>query len=543
MLTEVAKHLVLSLIDRVESKIVGATASVEITRHELDALRILSGSGETGSPAAADVPTLPLQQASKPHAPQINWADYKFDPVSDYRMCIDFGTAFSKVVLVGEKDDIRPLPIGRLAGSVAGSPFVLPSSVLVSGGRLYFGPQAEEKSRSEVVEHRRIDGLKQYLSKGEVTRIDDQKLAAEFADGCDWLTEGAVLRMYCGYLTALAEAACNNLHDGLHGRMIPRRFARPAWDQERSQNAKAFMVEVLETGCIIADQFKGKWKDGLPLDDVRALLNELATRTDGCVPPKVVLEDVLEATAAANAVTGGLEDIQGRRLLAVVDTGAGTTDFGVFVVRQAVDGSTGIAEIVACQQVLRQAGDTLDEALAQMLLEKISAAEGSDTYRREKVTIENRRRALKEELFGRGALVYRSTNDVDISIELEMFLACDAVKSFGEHLRKKFQASLAGISAETVAARGGQVQVIFTGGGATLPMVTSLIEPGLPLHPCRRVDVDQDWLSQIDDDLPVIFPQLSVAIGGAFPELPEQSPDLTDYAAPKNKNWTLSKFN
>lgn len=548
MQKDAAKPLILSLIDRLESKFDGSTATVEVTVYELAALRALADAEHSQgiarkAPRRADHALVEAQNAPIKNT-LIDWSKYEIEPINTHRMCIDFGTAFSKVALVGSGDEIQALAIGKLAGSI-NAPLTVPSSVLIHKGRLFFGHQAVEKSATSGVLHRRIDGLKQYLSKGDVSKIDEQVLAPEYSDGEEIITEGVVLRMYCAYLTALAEAQVNYSTEGtatpLIGRQVPRRFARPAWDAKKGDAAKTFMEQVLFEGCIIADHFKDRWQDGLEINEVLQFLSALKSQRVTTTKTKLIQDDVLEATAAANAAASGFGDFEGRRLVVVVDTGAGTTDFGAFQVFTH-DDAIRIVEITNCRQILRQAGDTLDEAIASMLLQKIGHNPGSDSEKFEKVAINNQRRDLKEALFVNNIVEYNTTDDVLVTLSLDQVLETQPVVTFTKSLKEKFDSCLRGLDPDTVKARGGSVSVVLTGGGANLPMVRALLDPNGAVHRCKQLSVDQDWLSSIDPELPRLFPQLAVAIGGAFPTLPVPIDDVSALAATEAKKWTLNRF-
>jgi molecular chaperone HscA len=520
---EVAAALIDSLLTRLGSRPLEGPINIDITPQEYEALRL------TLRPTDAPYPgTRSSQQSSKP---AINWDSYRVVPSKTHRLCIDFGTAFSKVCVIGNDDRyVKPLRIGELAKH--DNPLLVPSSVLVHEGRLYFGPDAIRRSQAQQISHRRIDALKQYLSKEEVTDIDTRPLEAEFADAPNWLTKGAVLRLYCSYLTGLAEAAASHLSLGFSAAQLPRRFARPAWDEQRGAAAEQFMRRMLADCRVVADLLKGRWTDGIELEHARAVLDAVRERPEDSYEPSVVLGSVLEATAAANAVTGGFEEFEGRSLLAVVDVGAGTTDFGVFALRRGKDDEMRVWELARGSQVLRQAGDTLDDVLASMIQAKVGAKPGSDIERRSKAKIHNERRFLKEQLFAVGEAVHRTDEDEEVRITLQEFIGEPQVKRFSEELGRKFQESLSAVNADNVRESAGRVvNVVLTGGGANLPMVRSLLEPTSGRPPCKEFRVDETDLLAIDRELPAVFPQMAVALGGAMEFVPEQRASLDDLGA------------
>jgi molecular chaperone DnaK (HSP70) len=537
---EISKALLESLLTRLEARTTTEAVTIEISRQEIGALRhLLFGDEKPVESGGTSVSA--VKPREKLAEPKIDWQAYNVAPTPGHRLCIDFGTAFSKACLIGEGDAfVKPLPIGERGGF--DRPLMVPSSVLVHQGRIYFGQQAIARSRSHAIRHRRIDALKQFLSKGEITNVDEQRLDSAYADGETWLTKGAVLRLYCAYLSALAEASAKDL--GFEPARLARRFARPAWDKDRGASAERFMQRMLADSRIIADQLRGQWTKGVDVELARALLQAVAKRPEKTYHPDLVLDSVLEATAAANAVSGGFRDLSGRRLLAVVDVGAGTTDFGLFVLRSDPDSETMLVwELTPGSRVLRQAGDTLDEVLASMLREQISAPKGTDIEGRALAKLQNERRFLKEELFATGSASHRTDEDQEVSVSLAAFNAHPDVQRFSENLQKRFDECLSAVDEEAVSASGNNVLVVLTGGGAALPMVRDLLRPKAGHHRCKEITVDLAGLLAIDPRLPDVFPQLAVAFGGAMETLPEQRESFGNLGAGGRqriywKSWT-----
>lgn len=105
----VAEALLGSLLTRLDARPKDGPLTMEITPQEADALRALLG---IEPPPAAVASKLP----DPPSKPTFDWAEYAATPIKTHRLCIDFGTAFSKVALVGNYNrDIKPLNIGKYA--------------------------------------------------------------------------------------------------------------------------------------------------------------------------------------------------------------------------------------------------------------------------------------------------------------------------------------------------------------------------------------------------------------------------------------------
>src|SRR5262245_39954787 len=104
----VAVALLDSLLTRLEARPRHASLTVEITPQEVEALRALVRSEKSNSGA----PTGQRDDVPDADKPSIDWSKYAAKPVKSHRLCIDFGTAFSKVCLVGAHDrEIKPLKV------------------------------------------------------------------------------------------------------------------------------------------------------------------------------------------------------------------------------------------------------------------------------------------------------------------------------------------------------------------------------------------------------------------------------------------------
>lgn len=225
---------------------------------------------------------------------------------------------------------------------------------------------------------------------------------------------------------------------------------------------------------------------------------------------------MLEATAVAAAAIKAV----GRRVVAVVDVGGGTSDFGAFMTGQ--PNNAVISEIPDSSEVLRKAGGHLDMLLRRYVQNKLFYVEGDAAALGVERELKRRQRAYKEELFRKGSVLIRVGDDA-LEIEVEEFLSSDGVKAFAVDLRKKF---LKSIEAAVNCAKSNStetsrvtVEILLSGGGYDLPMVRGLAND-IPIYwPFKVINPDFHYWAAGDFGIPAR--QLVVAVGGAMQQLPK----------------------
>ena len=176
----------------------------------------------------------------------------------------------------------------------------------------------------------------------------------------------------------------------------------------------------------------------------------------------LILEPVLEATAAASSALR--RQVSGRRLYVVVDVGAGTTDFGAFLVVETVDGDVKISPIKGTNMALKQAGDSLDMLLLSVIEKKESIPHQGPENRMLTWKLKRAMRQNKEILFDSGQLTYELTDDRGSSIRLDEFLDDDGVRKFSRSLQDKFGECLKLIDTSYLSVCDNKVAVVLTGG-------------------------------------------------------------------------------
>lgn len=535
---ERAKLLVESLFDRIERdeasgkwKLGGA-----ISVHEREALRIVlaylgSDLPAEGADAKRQAMTSPTPAGSSP-IPQIAVDTRANDlQAAEHReviMCIDFGTAMSKAFAIHAADDqIIDLALGKRAG-YSEAIYPVPSSLFISGaGRIYLGHEAISQSQIDPTPGReRFDSPKQELSQGAMHDLASAPVSPSVNPTNVSLSKEELITLYLAYLTDLACCELTERHK--LSRYIGRRFARPCWKQDRVDWAETLLKRMLARAQIVADTFSQQWLGGLDIRAVRSVFDQIR---DAKSPSFLVDEGVAEPVAAASGVV--MRGTGMRRGFLVVDVGAGTTDFGLFVM---VDNSrsdgTKVFQVRDSINGVRQAGDTIDSMLRAALLTRHPVDLQSAYGQRISGELNLRVRGFKETLFRSGKLQYSLADDASGELTLEDFLARPEVGRFQTALQESLQRTLDNIDAswiENLFAKQGLL-VVLTGGGARLPMVRNLAEGVIESRGFKiartPASLIPDWIRQDHPEFEPEYPQLAVALGGASPELPALGPEF-----------------
>lgn len=549
---KIARLMLENLVDRVERNpetgrryIGGAISDREF---EAIAFALAMIDDDTTSVIPTDHVSLAGQSIAKPEGVvvkpkevNLNLASLERDRPDDkyVKLCLDFGTAMSKAFATRDLDDeLLPLSIGERAKEPS-MEFPVSSTLYIGrNAKIYFGCEAISKSMSEQSPGRlRYDSLKQDLSRGDFDDYFDDFIDRPIEKEINPhpsidFTRGELITLYLSFLTDLA---CSELASQNISRYVLRRFAMPFWSKERAQWAEPRIKEMLAKAQIFADSFSGEWAGGLDVALVREKLDEVGRLEK--LPEYLIDQGVHEAVAAASS---GLQRGSGkRRLYMVVDAGAGTTDYGLFVVvtPRSGDDQPKIVEVLNTAMVLRQGGDTIDTILIKCILEQGSIRYGEAEYKYVISDLRSRARTLKENIFREGSISYILPTDDIVSIKRDDFLKDERVVKFADNLKKTFQRSLENADPSWIGGLSGQgLTVVLTGGSSKLPMVRELGDKPVKVrgHGLRCIPAPSvpSWLIERYPDLEDEYPQLAVSIGGAAEELPDQRGRYSELGVP-----------
>ena len=444
-------------------------------------------------------------------------------------LCLDFGTAMSKAFAAALPNGYMDLALGAEVGRAG---YTIPSTVFISDdGKAYFGFEALERSNELGDSGReRLDSIKTWVSQRQDGDLDGEACLLKFSHNPTKtkLTQGDLIRLYLAYLT---DTACNALiaHE-IEGqklqRYVKRRYARPCWPNEQQTRwADLLMRNLLAEAQVLADTFSRQWAGGIDVFKLKAAIEQVKKLKNK--PAYLVDLGVPEPVAVAAGAIGHTDNL--RDAFMVVDVGAGTTDFGLFVHIQGKDhGEAKLFQIPGSIHGLMQAGDKLDTLLRSFITKKEAVDSKDASGQLIEADLRRKIRALKETLFNTGQVKYVLADGTVGEVSKIDFLADPLVKSFAKGIESGFKKALESVDdtwLKWLAMDGVKLHVVLTGGSSKLPMMGTLANGVIEVNGYKlmrlAVDPRPDWMGKAPVDLISVYPQLAVAIGGASEFLPD----------------------
>ncbi len=533
---------VVSRADRLALQLVLET----LGRQAVDQPETTARAADNLKPAETLLPpnqTTAQEGAKSEDEPSASEADFAIDlaalegkPDASHIVCIDFGTAKSKAFArrVDENDisaeDLLELGLGRIDGDLDNSPYTVASSVWVSDdGKMFAGSQAIKRSSDYGLDgkpRKRLDSVKQQLSQASHASQLLEPLSSAVNPTSDPLSFEDAMCFFLGYLVDVIGSDLETRY-GL-SRYLPKRFTVPAWSDDQRAWATLTLRNFLKRAHILADTFHGRWSEGISVAEVR-IANAKAKLHEDHLDHLLDLQlkdsplGISEPIAAGSARLSTDKNI--RNMVLVVDVGAGTTDFALFLVPQGPNG--GKAFPLRLSEAVRSAGDRVDDILVQFILSKMDGH--TDTETRDRVAAQLRLRnlrTLKRRLFDEGIIEIDLVTDERVIIDRDEFLDSVPVKGFAKTLEDRLTAFLTAVHPSLGAATPDAL-ILFTGGGARLPFVAALAQKTwrigessfrfrLPRKPYP------DLIEDFDDAFLAEYGQLAVAIGGTLPLIDEK---------------------
>jgi hypothetical protein len=437
------------------------------------------------------------------------------------RMCIDFGTALSKVSVC--IDPYLPLPVGvrpLAIGSVAGAdhPLLTPSVMFVDGGRLFFGPQAMGLAREGVEEERdALLSFKVVLGAEDIDRALLQRLPHTI-DPTGTLRERDALVLYLAYLDQLILEALHRSETMPPGvAQAPRRFTSPVWRQGSAVEHAMSIVfnEAAAVSARLGRLFLAK--EGISIAQCKDALEKAVTS-----PMDARLETgVFEPHAAAAAALA--YSVTPVRFVLVFDMGAGTTDLAAFDFDESSEPPS-LTEIREARWCSALAGDEVDRVLINCMLARRGARENSTEEARFLRAAKLHARDLKRELFETGRCTlregWRST-----TLRREELFEDPGFRGFSRALGDAITTSLAVVAQRARQAGASTIDVVLAGGGSALPFLPDLVRQSAPpnLGPVslriEPLSPTSSLYAGIDEYFSDVFPQIAMSIGGALVEM------------------------
>jgi len=363
-------------------------------------------------------------------------------------ICIDFGTSSIRAAFRDIDEQLHVIPLGQLAGERRLDGASLMSEIFVDRRKcsLAFGETAFMLSRGNQQEAYSKSSAKLWLKDpGMLSQIEVQELE---------LTREHLLVGLLAYALVVTSRA--NLKVVLKGHV---RVAHPIWEQEKQKESNLALLRITDKAIALAES---GFQNPLPA----AALQRVAKMTIS-VEPGSRSVDVIEPIAAAQQLIPYQENL--RRIVAVIDVGAGTTDIGLFTCKEPdVRGGTKLSQSaivpLTSARSLMKAGDLVDQTLLRLLFGKA-----------QRLTMEDKREAeaeirrLKEQLFKEGKLAYQGC-----TIERKELERNDDLQGFAREVRANLEQmifeKLPEVKSTTVSKsfQVPYVEVIMAGGGAGL---------------------------------------------------------------------------
>ncbi len=221
---------------------------------------------------------------------------------------------------------------------------------------------------------------------------------------------------------------------------------------------------------------------------------------------------IFEASAAAAYTSIGLE--RSAAHMVVVDIGAGTTDIAALF-----RSGSRVRELPQARVTLRQAGDFLDHAIANLAIAEAGASMRTPD---EQTAFWNLLIAqmgdIKESIFLDGRAVLRHRNRTHVIKRGDLERNKD-YRAFVADLNHAFEHGLkvARRHAQTEGRR--EIQTIAVGGGSAAPFVQEMLARAATTGAFKITPrpATPQWADTVfDGNLAPVFPQLAIAIGGAL---------------------------
>ncbi|MET0183691.1 MAG: Hsp70 family protein [Caulobacterales bacterium] len=438
------------------------------------------------------------------------------------RICVDFGTALSKASICLDPDmpleqGVRALPLGKVSG--AEHPLLTPSVLLVSNGRLFFGPMAfEHAQQSGETENEALLSFKTVLGAENVA----QALAAKIGPTLDptgTFKQRDALVLYLAYLDQLIRAALiistpDFPYDPSYAR---RRYTSPVWRAGASVDHE---FEAVFNEAAAVSQRLGRLflaPEGISIAQCKDALDRAAIAPgDGRLESGVF--EPHAAAAASLAFTSTPSNF-----VFVLDMGAGTTDFAAFEFNEHSDPPM-MDEIKEARQCSLLAGDAIDRALAAFHLRKSGTSQSVQEDEHYLRAVRLKARLAKEALFSTGKCTL-SHKGKSTQIRLQDLAEDEGFRQLQAEILDVITTSLSPVLQRAHNARARVVDIVLAGGGARLPFLPQLIEEAsrnrlgstsIRISLLGPPNPDYDT---IDASLGDVFPQIAMSIGGAIVEI------------------------
>lgn len=428
-----------------------------------------------------------------------------------WRICLDFGTAFSKAAACPASDapsfsSVRPLALGSVAQET--SRYFAPCAVFVEEDRVLFGGAALASARARAEEGRApLQSFKSML--GAVGALETLGLPAPAeVDPSRRLTRRQLTVAYLAWIQVLAATALTREHPAASWGNTVLRITRPAWSMHGPESGDWLVRRLVDEGRLVAQALGMKLlgSQGVDAASLVGALAEAETSHERSHVEACIYEPIAVAALVQNGRLTAAEEAW-----LVLDMGAGTTDIAGLV--RTADG---VREISGARVGLSIGGDDIDK----IVLEHVLRGAGRLPVRMRTNFLRfllTNVRDIKAELFrkGKASIAFEDRKYVVKRGDVEGDAGFTRIRTqIGEALG----ASLEGFVREH-ALQEGRLRILLAGGGSNLAFVQALASAAKPERgPRPKVQVFRPpvVLEGLGGDEEGAGIQLGVAVGGAF---------------------------
>jgi len=338
------------------------------------------------------------------------------------------------------------------------------------------------------------------------------------------LSKGDLITLYFAYFT---DMAISTLKDSWNkSRLAKRRFTVPVYKDKHDRRSwmEAQIKKYLARAQILADTLNNTWDEPLDVHKARYLLDRIKEQKK--LPEHLIDFPILEPVAAiASLYREDDDESRKRKLCMLVDVGAGTVDFALFAIWwKDNERRMKILDVDA----IPIAGNDLDTILKEFILADAGIDKNiDDRYRLAAATLNRDIRIYKEMLFINGEVKYEISGRKG-TIKCDKFLKYSKINNFEKMIHEKFDEVIKRTELSWIDDMAkGILNIFFTGGGASLPMIKSLgddreiIIDGSRIR-CISAEQIPLWIKNDTEfeHLEEEYPQLAVAIGGSSRHIP-----------------------
>lgn len=432
---------------------------------------------------------------------------------SSARICLDFGTSFSKASLYLPEGSpwrsTKPLQLGAASG--ADNAWLTPSVMFVDEGRIRIGPPALRAAALAAARGRDpILSFKTIFAARDLEGALALKVKRSI-DPSGTLTYRDAVVLYLAHLDQLTRAALAR-ESGLPQDALAaaRRYTTPIW--RRREEADRSIGRLFDEAAAVSERL------GPALVSHEGV--SIAQAGDGLERARETLgigqleTGVFEAHAAAAAYAACKENPA--RCFLLVDMGAGTTDLAGF--EHETGQFTVMSEIAKARQSCGLAGDELDQILTALLADKKrlhSSGEQAALWR----GLQLEARTLKRDLFEHGKCSFTQPG-LKLSASRGELTGSKDYRALARALCDIIEPSLAAVTRRAGELGVEAVTVLLAGGGANTSLLKDAVKQAIGR---QRSAITIERLGEgfrlppnSDAGMQASLPQLAISMGGAL---------------------------